>query len=197
MYILVLITIFSSCKQNQEEKLPQGFYYGGIEEYKASNKMEENLISQFNTYIDAVFSADDENILHYIWGKVIDYQQSLYPSLSKIEIENLLLTDIKKYIFKIYNQINNKEIDFNIYVTDIEQMYIIDHDIICIFFIQDQIKLNTNDEKSSSILSDKDKNIGISEDNGKTWQFLSYNKDTKDILKLYFNENFINQILTN
>ena len=97
-YVLLLTLVIVSCNSNQQkssssnketpqlstaqDSVPEGWYNETLTPYTGKDKAEKNMISQMNTYNQALLRGDINNASLYIYPDVIKYCKKYYPELS-------------------------------------------------------------------------------------------------------------------
>lgn len=195
-YVLLLLLIAVSCNSNQhqsstdQDSLPKGWYDDTLTPYTGKDKAEKNMISQMNTYNQALFRGDIDNASLYIYPDVIKYCKKYYPELSDRAIIRTLYKDMSEIYHTLKTTYDEKGIDYNIIVSNITNR-VTDKEYMIITF--EVVGILTQGEKC--LHDTPETNIGISYNKGKNWTFLALNDDVPNILRMKFNEEIINKIM--
>lgn len=205
-YVLLLVLVIFSCNTNQQkpsssdkessqittsqDSLPEGWYNETLTPYTGKDRAEKNMISQMNTYNNALFKGDINNASLYIYPDGIKYYRRYYPELSDKAIIQTIYKDVSKMYQTLKTTYDKKDIDYSIIVSNITSR-VVDKEYIIITF--EVVGVLTQGEKC--IHDTPETNIGISYNKGKNWTFLALNDDVPNILRMKFNEEIINKIM--
>jgi len=159
--------------------------------YEAETKEELNLISQMNTYDTALLNGDINGASFYVYKDAIVYFRESFNGLSDDEIAEKFLEptlNLKKQLDNLYE--NGVDVNVKIIVTNIINRVKNGSDLIYVFEITGCVTYGDR-----SLYKDPDKTVGVSLDNGLSWKFITLNEDTRDILRLRFNDEVIDRVL--
>lgn len=205
-YVLLLTLVIVSCNKNPhksslsdkgttssstvQDSLPEGWYNEALTPYIGKDKAEKNMISQMNTYNNALFRGDLESASLYIYPDGIKYYKKYYPELSDKTIIKTIYKDVSEMYQTLLATYNKRGINYNIIVNNISNR-VVDKEYIIITF--EVVGVLTQGEKC--IHDNPEINIGISHNNGKNWTFLALTDDVPNILRMKFDEEIINKIM--
>ena len=205
-YVLLLTLVIVSCNSNQQkssssnketpqlstaqDSVPEGWYNETLTPYTGKDKAEKNMISQMNTYNQALLRGDINNASLYIYPDVIKYCKKYYPELSDRAIIQTLYKDMSEMYHTLKTTYDEKGIDYNIIVSNITNR-VADKEYIIITF--EVVGVLTQGEKC--IHDNPETNIGVSHNKGKNWTFLALTDDVPNILRMRFDEEIINKII--
>lgn len=205
-YVLLLTLVIVSCNSNQQkssssnketpqlstaqDSVPEGWYNETLTPYTGKDKAEKNMISQMNTYNQALLRGDINNASLYIYPDVIKYCKKYYPELSDRAIIQTLYKDMSEMYHTLKTTYDEKGIDYNIIISNITNR-VADKEYIIITF--EVVGVLTQGEKC--IHDNPETNIGVSHNKGKNWTFLALTDDVPNILRMRFDEEIINKIM--
>ena len=125
-YVLLLTLLIVSCNSNQQkssssnketpqlstaqDSVPEGWYNETLTPYTGKDKAEKNMISQMNTYNQALLRGDINNASLYIYPDVIKYCKKYYPELSDRAIIQTLYKDMSE----MYHTLKTHRTPFNL-----------------------------------------------------------------------------------
>ncbi len=205
-YVLLLTLVIFSCNNNQhnssssdkgatlfstvQDSVSEGWYNETLTPYTGKDKAEKNMISQMNTYNNALFRGDIDNASLYIYPDGIKYYRKYYPEISDKAIIQTIYKDVSEMYQTLKTTYDKKGIDYNIIVSNITNR-VEDREYIIITF--EAVSVLTQGEKR--IHDNPETNIGVSHNKGKNWTFLALIDDTPNILRMRFDEETINKIM--
>lgn len=190
--IVSLFCVFEDNSSAQNKKpLPTGWEYGKVESYQGKTTAEKNMLSQFNTYRNALMREDMDNFSLYIYKDAIKYFKRFAPSnYSDKDIINVFYKSVSGQLSSSIETFAAKGITIDMTVQNIVRKVTYENSLIYVF----NITTNIYKEKMC-IHSLPEKTIGISSNHGTNWTFLALNDDTPNILRMRFNQSIINQIM--
>ncbi len=192
MMIFPLLFIFEdkSSAQNKQS-LPTGWDYGKVESYQGESISETNMLSQFNTYRNALLREDINNFSEYIYNDAIKYFKRFAPyNYSEKDIIKEFYKSVSGHLNSTIESFASRGISIDLVVQNIVRKITSGNTLIYVF----NITMNIYNEKVS-IHNSPEKTIGISFNNGTNWTFLALNDDTPNILRMRFSQSIINQIM--
>lgn len=183
------ISIIPSPKQDKD--LPVGLSYG-LYKNRDSNGIKEdnNLVRQFTSYVWGVLNGDKDFCRKFLYRDAIKYHKKKFPLLSE---ENIW----SQYFQKLSSARKFSDLTFN---------YNMDISVVVPMFIK---KISDGNNtivifKTSICLKGKkyylkldklEDCIAFSDTQGKRWEFMTINDETRDILELRFSSNLINELM--
>lgn len=197
------LLIFSCTNKSQDSKseslkekpaLPNGWVHGTPAKHEAQDKNEQNLISQFYSYSNALYRGDIEGAQSYFLKDATIYYRKFYPAgTNDKQIENELFHEGSKVYVDLNQKAYKMNVSFENVVTSIERKVVTGNNIIVVF---NYAALLHNEKASIYITPDESSlTIGISLNEGKNWKYLALTDDTPNILRLSFNDDVINQVM--
>jgi len=213
VFITTFLEIFLSCNNqqrnnaifNEENKsfqkeskqkpsLPDGFYLGQVKSYEAKNQIEKNLLSQINTYNNALFRKDIKGASSYLYPDAIIYFRKYYPnSFTDNDIINEFYKAVSDELVNGIQLYEDKGMNLDLIVNKIDRTIDSENTIFCVFGLT--LQISGGGKFFYAPPANDDYLLGISLNNGKNWYFLSLNDDTPNILRLKFSNETISQVM--
>lgn len=173
-----------------DKMIPSGFAPGQVVDYQGSNKEEENMLSQFRTYNNALLRGDIDNAIHYQYQDAVKYFKKYYPGESDDNVLRRLFEDVSKQTIELVNRYESHGIDFNIVVSRLIRKVCQGDNIFYVFeivtnLVNDNLQLHTT----------PDLTLAVSTNNGENWTFNAMNDDTPNILRISFSDEIVDRIM--
>lgn len=181
--ICICISCISSNSQtaNSKDNAEIPFVSSPIPAYTASSPLEENLVNQFNIYIDAMRNGNVELVKQYLYSDLFAQYPADYKNRAYQTIVNLFQNTV--------TETENNGFTINFVISDILKQ-ISDNDR-QIYVCETTMNLSGHDK----FIADKSQIFAISTNNGESWQFLEMSEDAEHILSLRFSQRIISQIV--
>lgn len=149
---------------------------------------DRNMKEQLNQYQNAVMSGNIDLAYTFFYPKVLEYLRREYPS------ENIDEYYIKDKVIKVGYEIIKK-----LNERDSADLRYLVKDVVCRFNSNNTLIYLINTSMDGTVNGEPKtvptKTVGISNDNGKTWKFLTQGEETQPILTEEFGLTIANQIM--
>lgn len=177
-------------KCSSDKQLPQGCFWGEVIAYKAKNKMEENMLSQFSSYNSALLRGDFDNASRYQYKDAIRYFSKFYPGKADDAIMKSFFSSVSDEMIQTINKYRDHGINLDTVVSRILRKVSQGNNVIYVF------------EIASNMVGDKlqihtapDKTIAVSSNEGKNWTYNAVNEDTPNILRVSFSDEIVDKVM--
>lgn len=176
---------------NYSKRLPKGLKAGRVRPFKANDKVEQNMLRQFATYNAALLIGDFDNAMRYVYNDAAKYFKKYYPSLNDYEIKRGFFESSNETI-EIYKKYQEYGIELNSVVGRLLRKIKQGDKIVFVF----EMYMNLIYEDNRSVYySTPEIVVGISENLGRNWSFITMNEDTPNILRLSFTNEFVDKVM--
>ena len=170
--------------------LPPGIHLGQVIECIGRTKDEDNMLSQFKTYSNALMRGDSENASHYMYPDVAKYFKRYFPELDEDNIMKRLIEDVSDDMIKGIREYENRGVELENVASRVVRKVMQEDKIIYVFecvsnLISEKIQIHTQPETV----------VGISVNNGVNWFFNTVNEDTPNILRMSFPSDFVDRVM--
>jgi hypothetical protein len=174
-------------------KLPNGYAYGKVisPTFPDSMKAERNLLLQVASYNSALLHGDVNTCKKFLYPDAFKYCRKYYPEFSDEEVMDEFFKDASGEFQTALAKMKEQGIDMDIAITNFERKVIIGDDIIIVFNIVSN-QFSDNVFIHSTI---EDKTIGISQNGGTNWWFMSNHNDLPTILAIRYDQEVINAVM--
>jgi len=181
--ICICISCISSNSQtaNSKDNAEIPFVSSPIPAYTASSPLEENLVNQFNIYIDAMRNGNVELVKQYLYSDLF----AQYPAAYKDQAYQTVVMLFENTI----TETEAKGFTIDCIISDILKR-ISDNNRL-IYVCETVMNLSGHDK----FIADKSRVIAISVNNGKSWQFLEMSEEAEHTLSLRFSKRITSQIV--
>lgn len=183
--------IIPSPKSKME--LPEGLAYGKIisPTFPDSMKVECNMLSQVASYNSALLHGDINTCKKYLYPDAFEYCKKFYPGFTDEEVMDDFFKITSEDFKEVLEKWQEMGVDVNFVVTNLERKIIFNNDIIIVF----NISSNQCSDNVFIHSTDKDKAIGISQNGGTNWWFMSNHDDLPTILSMHYNQEIVNAVM--
>jgi len=162
--------------------------------YIAKNKIEQNIISQMGSYINALLRLDFDNATNYVYKDIITYLKKFYPGFT---IKDFFEVSSEP-IIGLQQISDNLGLNFNVVVSSIDKIIERDNVMFCSFGTGMLLHRRFDSGKEYNFYQPPTRDhytIGVSFDKGKNWSFVAKSDDTPNILRMRFSNKIISEIM--
>lgn len=178
-------------RAQQKQPLPNGWEEGKIVSIQGETAAEKNMLNQFKSYCNSLFKNDINKFSEYLYHDMILYYKKFVPAYyDDVDIVNELCRLSSMQLEELMDICESQKVDIEMAVKNIEQEICFGDTLIHVFNIT--LNLYRGDK---GIHDQPERTIGFSFNRGANWTFLAINEDTRNILRMRFNESIINKIL--
>lgn len=154
----------------------------------SNSQIDQNMKDQLNQYQNALMSGDIDLAYTFFYSKAMDYLKSEFPN-ENID-ENYIKEKVLKLGYEMIKSMNEKaNTNFKYLVKDVACRY--SQNNILIYLINTSLDGTVNGVNRTV----PTKTVGISEDKGKSWKFLTQDEETKPMLTKEFGLEMANRIM--
>ena len=181
-------------KGEQQKPLPESYFWGKVKPYAGKNKIEQNIMSQITTYMNALYRGDIEGAADFLYPDAITYFRKYYPNyFTDRDIIREFYKDISDSFIEGLRGYKQRGMEIEFIVAKIDKIIETDAAILCVFGLT--IQVGKGDKYFYIVPTKDDYTIGISLNMGKNWYFIARNEDTPNILRLKFSNEVITKIM--
>lgn len=179
--------------ESTKKEIPQGqgLVLGKVENCIGKDKVEKNMLSQIATYNSALLHGDKDNAVQYLYKDAIVYFRKYYKGLSDEEITDEFFKTISNSFSAQLNNLAEHGIEFSVVVSKLIRRVECNNDIFIVFAVNS----NVCSESLFTHFDNDEQCIGISQNGGKNWSFLTINEDTPNILRIKYSEDIITAVM--
>lgn len=176
-----------------KHELPSELAYGKIipPVFPDSMKIERNLLSQVASYNSAMLHGDIATCKKYLYPDAFEYCKKFYPGFPDEDVINEFFKGTSGDMQEALLKWQEMGVDFNIVVSNLERKIISGDDIIIVF----NVSSNQCSESVYIHSTEADKTIGISQNGGTNWWFMSNHDDLPTILAMHYGQDVINAVM--
>lgn len=173
--------------------LPQSLAYGKVIPATVPDtcKAEANLLAQVRTYHSALLHGDIGTCYRFLYPDALTYCKRFYSGLSDAEIIKELYAVISDNLQESLVTWREHGVEYEMVVPTLKRKVVKGNDIIIVF----DIISNMCSDDVFIHSTDNDKTLGISQDCGENWWFMSIQDDTPTILRMHYNGDFVSAVM--
>ena len=171
--------------------LPDGLSFGLYNDRDSKGvKEDNNLVRQFASYVRGLLNDDRDFCRKFLYKDAIKYHKQKFPLLSE---ENIW----SQYFLKLSSakQLNDIAFSLNMEVLGVVPIFlkkISDGNNTLVLF---KTSICLRGRKYYFKLDNLEDCLAFSDTQGKHWEFMTINEETRDILELRFSDEFINELI--
>lgn len=188
------ISIMKSPKEPESIKNQQPFLaFGKIEQiaFPDSLKVEQNLISQMTAYNSALMHGDIKTCYSYMYPDALEYCKKYYRGLSDIEVFEQMMKEFSGDLQETVALYEENGIELKLVIPRLLRKIQYGNDIIIVF----NIATNICSENVYTYFEEMGVELGVSQNGGVNWYFLTKNEDTPTILKMHYSQDVVNKVM--
>lgn len=173
-----------------QRELPPDVEVGAVKAYKGKDKIEQNMLSQYSTYVSALFQGDIDNALHYMYKDATKYFRKYYIGKSDEEIEREFYKGMSDEMLNILRKFRERGLELTPVVSRILRKVTIGQEIVLVF----ETYSNFGNENLQIHMA-PEQDVAVSFNEGKNWTFNVINEDTPSILRIHFSDDTVDKIM--
>ena len=173
--------------------LPDELGYGKIipPEFNDSMKSEKNMLSQVASYNSALLHGDVNTCYRFLYPDAFQYCRKFYPEFPDEEVIKIFFKETSGDMQESLKGWKKMGVDFEIVVSKLHRKVVYGDDIIIVFDVTSN--MCSDDVFIHSKFTDK--TIGISQNKGKNWWFMTDHEDLPAILRMHYNQDVIDAVM--
>ncbi len=190
-----MVSSSSDDKQGKESDVPSGMVLGKPQEYRPSDKREQNMVSQINSYIRAILVADTKNLRYYMFEDAFDYYRKYYPEVSEAELNEAFFAFARQAAER-KREYQKHQIEIGMVVEKINRKVEHKGALLYVFTLTGYMTgIVKSTGKEKSFYTPGSETLAISLDGGRTWKFLDIMEETPNILRMRFPGSVVDRVM--
>lgn len=181
------ITIIE-CKS--EKQLPPELFLGQVMDCKGHSKEEDNMLSQFRSYQNALKRGDIDNAMLYQYPDAAKYFKKYYPGESDNDVMRKLFEDMSMELIEQIKRFESHGVELNVAVSRLVRKVSQGSNIFYVFEIVPNM-INENLQLHST----PGLTLAVSTNGGKNWTFNAMNEDTPNILRISYSNEIVDKVM--
>lgn len=178
-----------------KSKIPDGYASGKGTEFIPNTKAEHNLVSQSNTYNQALLNGNVDEMKRYFYKECLDYYKKYRPDLSTEEILDEFLSMISEDYIKTLHEYEKHGIEISMYINDIVRKVEYGDDYLYVYGICGRMGGYKNDSLVYLHSTMPDLTIGVSHNKGKNWTFMAMTDEVPSILVINYPQSVVDEVM--
>lgn len=164
---------------------------GKIQNYEGKDKVEKNLLSQLASYHNALFNADKQNCVNYLYKDAIVYFRKNYQGYSDEAVVDELFKDMSQMLVELSNKYRKRGIEYKPVVPNLIRKIKQEDNVFIVF----NVTTNICSETLYTHFEDYEPTLGISHNGGENWSFIAITEETPNILRISNSEDIIDAVM--
>ena len=188
-------TVIQNAEAGDETNIPIGWASGKGEEFVPITKAEQNLVAQHDTYQSALFLGNVDEMKHFFYRESLEYYKKYFPEYSLNEILDEFLGNMSSDAMKMIREYENNGITFSLYIEKIIRKVEYGNDLLYVYNVCSRMEGYKNDTIAYLHTTEPDMTLGVSHNKGRNWTFISMTNDVPSILRMYYPQNVVDDVM--
>lgn len=173
----------------ETKNVPAGAELGKIKAYKAKNKLEQNMLSQYADFQSACLLGSYGAVSKYLYPDAISYYRKDFPNMSEDEIKAEFARQMSQASSAV-DQLASQGFKYESVVPYITKKVQYGKDLFLVY----DVVTNIYNETFYTHVSEYQSAFAHSSDGGKNWTFWVENGETANVLSLSFPDEVANEV---
>ena len=182
-------------KSEKNTKVPDGWAEGKGEEFVPKTKPEQNLVAQHDTYQRALFLGNIEEMKHFFYKESLEYYKQYFPGRSLDDILDEFLKDMSGDAMRAIREYEDNGVEFAIYIQDIVRRVEYGNDLLYVYNVACRLEGYKDDTLLYLHTKNPDLTLGVSHNKGKNCTFIAMTNEVPSILRMYYPQSVINEVM--